>query len=161
MVLQKFYKTYYRVPLQQPNPYKCRSIGDMNILLHSLKQCRRDLEKKQHAKETKNNPGTTEAPAFQHWPTVQNKLLVQVARGFWNQDAGTYCTIMWTDKQKPWINIKPHQAACTHSTGIQGGRESNADILHCSQIKQEERKIPQAGNCKLHSQTNCIKGNYI
>lgn len=35
---------------------KCRSIGDRNILLHSLKQGRRDLEKKQHAKRNKQKP---------------------------------------------------------------------------------------------------------
>lgn len=37
-------------------PYKCRSIGDMNILLHSLKQGRRDLEKKAACRRNKQKP---------------------------------------------------------------------------------------------------------
>lgn len=55
--------------------------------------------------------------------------------------------------------MEPPPKACTSS--IHGGRESNTDGLHCSQIKQKQRKISQAGNGKLHSQTNCTWGSYI
>lgn len=71
MVLQEFYKMYkVCFSNNNRNPYKCRYIHDMKILLHSLKTGEGNSREKAACKI---NPGSRGGPAFRHWSTVQNQ----------------------------------------------------------------------------------------
>lgn len=98
MDLQKFYKMY-KVLCFSTTTKTLTSAGNMwHENIASLTQMgRRDLEKKQHAKK---NHKTLELEQILLSDTdlqYKRSLLVQAAKGFWNQYTGTYCTIMLTD----------------------------------------------------------------